>query len=205
MSTVKKWSDKILESMLYDRDITPGKEGKVEAACKRWINNLIRAVRKEEQSKFDLTSFRGQPDKELIKKIVKFKEKTELEKNEKIAKHSPNLIASSKSEFFFEKDKFKEVLKRQKKTVMNKSMVTIKTWKEFQNSGLLWWTNRILHTFGWAIVLLQEDDGSISDVCPARCKFRGFSAESETKGFSRLHKYLKKNMEKLQKETEENE
>jgi len=25
-------------------------------------------------------------------------------------------------------------------------------WKEFRNSGLLWFINTILHTFGWAIV-----------------------------------------------------
>lgn len=29
-------------------------------------------------------------------------------------------------------------------------MLTKKTWKEFRESGFLWWINMILHTFGWA-------------------------------------------------------
>lgn len=33
----------------------------------------------------------------------------------------------------------------------SKNMVVEKSWDEFRNSGLLWWINMILHTFGWAI------------------------------------------------------
>ena len=39
-------------------------------------------------------------------------------------------------------------------------MVDKKTWREFRDSGFLWWINMILHTFGWAIVL-QTDNGKI--------------------------------------------
>ena len=53
-------------------------------------------------------------------------------------------------------------------------MVTQKSWKEFRDSGMLWWINMILHTFGWAITVEIEDDGSISGAYPARVKFRGF-------------------------------
>ena len=31
-------------------------------------------------------------------------------------------------------------------------MVDKRDWSEFRNSGLLWWINTMLHTFGWAIV-----------------------------------------------------
>lgn len=53
-------------------------------------------------------------------------------------------------------------------------MVNKKTWKEFRDSGLLWFMNMILHTFGWAITLEINDD-EITDVYPARVKYRGFS------------------------------
>ena len=49
-----------------------------------------------------------------------------------------------------------------------KQMVEQRTWQEFREAKLLWWINRILHTFGWAIVLEQEEDGSISAAYPAR-------------------------------------
>lgn len=37
-------------------------------------------------------------------------------------------------------------------------MITKKTWKEFHESGMLWWINRLLHTFGWAIVIEVGED-----------------------------------------------
>lgn len=77
-----------------------------------------------------------------------------------------------------------------------------KTWKEFRATGLLWWINRTLHLFGWAICFDFEDDKkTIKEVYPARCKFRGFDDKSESKGFKNLTKYLKNNVEKLEKET----
>ena len=36
-------------------------------------------------------------------------------------------------------------------------MVNKKSWNEFRESGLFWWTNMVLHTFGWAIVLEIEE------------------------------------------------
>ena len=32
------------------------------------------------------------------------------------------------------------------------------TWIEFKETGLLWWINMILHTFGWVIVLEIDKD-----------------------------------------------
>ena len=43
-----------------------------------------------------------------------------------------------------------------------------KTWKEFRESGLLWFVNTILHLFGWAIVVYKNDNGDIVNVSPAK-------------------------------------
>ncbi len=75
-----------------------------------------------------------------------------------------------------------------------------KAWKEFQKSGLLWWINRTLHLFGWAIYLVQEEDGSISGAFPARVKFRGFVEDDEEEGFRTLSAYLESNINDLKAE-----
>jgi len=79
-------------------------------------------------------------------------------------------------------------------------MVSKMTWKEFKDSGLLWWVNMILHTFGWAIVIEVEEDGTISNAYPARVKFRGFDERSNTLGYQKVSKYIKDNAEELEKE-----
>lgn len=71
--------------------------------------------------------------------------------------------------------------------------------EEFRNSGLLWLVNSILHVFGMAIVIDIENNR----MYPARCKFRGFSEESNTKGYTNLAKYMKENSEDLLKDCEE--
>lgn len=48
-------------------------------------------------------------------------------------------------------------------------------WKEFRDSGLLWWINMILHTFGWAIVVDIKDKSFIA--YPKRVKYRGFAED----------------------------
>jgi len=73
-------------------------------------------------------------------------------------------------------------------------MLEKKTCVEFQNSGLLWWINRSLHLFGWAIVI--EDN----EMYPARCKYRGFSEKVEDNGFHTLTQYLVDNANELNKE-----
>ena len=65
-----------------------------------------------------------------------------------------------------------------------------KTWKEFQQCKLLWWVNRSLHLFGWAIVIQTEESGEITDVYPARVTFRGFVEADEDSGFEELTRYL---------------
>ena len=53
-------------------------------------------------------------------------------------------------------------------------MVNKKTWKEFRDTGLLWFINTILHAFGWSIVI-EYENVEITDCYPARVKFRGFN------------------------------
>lgn len=73
-------------------------------------------------------------------------------------------------------------------------MLERKTWEEFRDSKLLWWANRTLHLFGWAIVLEVEANGEVITAYPARVKFRGFSEQTETEGFAGLTAYLKANV-----------
>lgn len=79
-------------------------------------------------------------------------------------------------------------------------MVQKKSWEEFRSAGLLWWVNMILHTFGWAIVVNVEDDGSVSGAYPARVKFRGFDEKSNDAGYQSVSDYLKANAAELAKE-----
>lgn len=83
-----------------------------------------------------------------------------------------------------------------------KNMVNEKTWKEFQDTGLLWWINMILHTFGWAICL-EVEDGKVIGAFPARVKFRGFDDKSNSEGYVKVSKYVKENGEQLLKESKE--
>lgn len=78
-------------------------------------------------------------------------------------------------------------------------MIERKTWKEFQDAKLLWWVNRILHAFGWAIVF-DVVDGTVADVYPARVKFRGFDESAEADGFAGLTEHLKSNISDLLQE-----
>ena len=80
-------------------------------------------------------------------------------------------------------------------------MVNQKSWAEFRKCGLLWWINMILHTFGWAIIIEVEDDGSISDAYPARVKFRGFIESHNTEGYIKVSEYLKNNADALEVES----
>uniref|UniRef100_A0A6H1Z6L9 Uncharacterized protein n=1 Tax=viral metagenome TaxID=1070528 RepID=A0A6H1Z6L9_9ZZZZ len=83
-------------------------------------------------------------------------------------------------------------------------MIQRRTWREFQDAKLLWWINRILHTFGWAIVVeLSEDTKEITDVYPARVRFRGFSEAIEERGFIGLTEYLAETADDLLAEAKE--
>lgn len=76
---------------------------------------------------------------------------------------------------------------------MSDNQITEKSWDEFKNTKLLWWINRTLHLFGWAIVL-ELDEGKVKRVYPARVNYRGFSEETESRNFIELSEYLKNNI-----------
>jgi DNA-directed RNA polymerase subunit RPC12/RpoP len=82
-------------------------------------------------------------------------------------------------------------------------MVNKKSWEEFRDSGLLWWINMIIHTFGWSIVVEVEKDGSVTNVYPARVKYRGFTNEFNTEGYIKVSEYLNKESMELLKESRE--
>jgi len=81
----------------------------------------------------------------------------------------------------------------------NKKMIHKKSWATFRNTGLLWWINRTLHLFGWAIVY-EFDGKKVTDVYPAQCKYRGFTPEIEEENFEKLSRYINKNADKLLKD-----
>ena len=75
-------------------------------------------------------------------------------------------------------------------------MIDKRTWEEFKDTKLLWFINTILHAFGWAIVV-NIDNNNITEVFPARVKFRGFSEKINTEGYIGLSEYMKENCEEL--------
>jgi hypothetical protein len=81
-------------------------------------------------------------------------------------------------------------------------MLDKKTWEEFRASGLFWWINTLLHTFGWALVV-EIENGEIKTVYPSRVKFRGFSEEINSDGYKKISEYMVANAEELKKEAEE--
>jgi hypothetical protein len=89
--------------------------------------------------------------------------------------------------------------------VAQKEMVKEKSWKEFRDSGLFWWVNTILHTFGWAIVFEVDDNDTdkIIRAYPARVKFRGFHEASNIKGYQKVSQYMVDNAPELLKEANE--
>ncbi len=74
-----------------------------------------------------------------------------------------------------------------------------KSWKEFRNTGLLWWINLMLHMFGWAIVCEMEKE-TVKRAYPARVKYRGFGEGQNTEGYIKVSEYLRENIEKLTEE-----
>jgi len=78
-----------------------------------------------------------------------------------------------------------------------------RSWEEFRESGLLWWINMVLHTFGWAIVLNINDDGEVLEVYPARVIFRGFDEKYNTEGYIKVSQYMNDNARQLLMESKD--
>lgn len=80
----------------------------------------------------------------------------------------------------------------------------LRAWKTFRDCGLLWWINRGLHLFGWAIFV--ECNGiteEVVSVYPKRVDYRGFDREVEEWGYNALTQHLKENAEKLADEAQQ--
>lgn len=73
-------------------------------------------------------------------------------------------------------------------------MTHVMSWTQFRATGLLWFVNRILHVFGWAIaVKIDQATGVIVDAYPQRTKYRGFPLEAEDEGFRAVSVYMAEN------------
>lgn len=79
--------------------------------------------------------------------------------------------------------------------------ISRRTWDEFRETGLFWWINNLLHTFGWAIIIELDDAGYLTDCYPARVKYRGFTTKSNMAGFEKVSRYMKENASILHDET----
>lgn len=75
-----------------------------------------------------------------------------------------------------------------------------KSWGEFRSTGLLWAVNSFLHIFGWSIIIQINDDNTI-EAYPARTPRRGFSEDSQARGYEKISKYMKDNASELYEET----
>lgn len=85
--------------------------------------------------------------------------------------------------------------------------LTPATWEEFRAAGLLWWLNRSLHLFGWAIVTnVDSESGKVLKAYPARIRVRGFARKDEEEGFEKLTRHLSGRWGELEQDLElENE
>ena len=81
--------------------------------------------------------------------------------------------------------------------------VNERTWDEFAESGMFWWINMILHTFGWALLREIDGDSKTIRVYPSRVKFRGFETDVNTRGYKKISKYMKEYAIQLDKEANE--
>lgn len=76
------------------------------------------------------------------------------------------------------------------------------TWGEFREAGMLWWANRTLHLFGWAIVVQLNANGEVVGAEPRRAPWRGFEPAAEARGFERLTRWLAAHVQELVGEVE---
>lgn len=96
---------------------------------------------------------------------------------------------------------FKSLLSyRESNELSNNVYVDEVSWQKFRDMGMLWWTNRILHLFGYALIVEVDKNNKAIRVYPARCKFRGFTEELETAGFKKLTTALNELMPELLKD-----
>ena len=59
------------------------------------------------------------------------------------------------------------------------------TWEAFRKAGMLWFVNRILHVFGWALAI-QEVDNELVKIYPVRTNVLGFDEAIDEKHRKRV-------------------
>jgi hypothetical protein len=71
---------------------------------------------------------------------------------------------------------------RQKLESKENSVTISQAWGDFTGAGMLWWVNRILHTFGWSIAVQVGDDDAPIYAVPVRTPpdVLGFDNETNT-------------------------
>jgi len=80
-------------------------------------------------------------------------------------------------------------------------MVTEKSWEDFRATGLLLFINTFLHIFGWSVVCqLDKVTGKVTNVYPARVKFRGFDYVDMEEAYKKVTTHMRQNAEDLEAE-----
>lgn len=77
------------------------------------------------------------------------------------------------------------------------------TWDEFLNAEMLWFVNRLLHVFGWAIVFACDENDNIIEVYPARTQQLGFALDVDLDCRRAFLEHLDTNMGKLKTDVAE--
>lgn len=81
---------------------------------------------------------------------------------------------------------------------------TANKWTIFTNTGLLWWINRSLSLFGWAITVSYDSQtGECLGAEPIRTNARGFNRDTEEENFLKLTSYMKDNASELFEEIQD--
>ena len=73
----------------------------------------------------------------------------------------------------------------------------LRTWSEFKEQGFLWFTNSILHVFGWAIATMEVPHSGELIAQVYRTKFRGFPEETNTRGYALIAESMKNNADAI--------
>ena len=78
--------------------------------------------------------------------------------------------------------------------------------KAFINTGLLWFVNRMLHAFGFAIAYDEDEaTGAVEGFYVCRTSFRGYEPEIEDEGYERVARYMRDKASELYAEGEYDE
>jgi len=76
--------------------------------------------------------------------------------------------------------------------------------REFIDTGLLWFVNRMLHVFGFALSYEEDlDTGEVTDLYICRTIFRGYGYSVEDAGYLKVADYLLEAASGLHEEIQE--